>query len=186
MAIPRSSVTLWRHANFLKLWLGQTVSLFGSRITILALPLTAVLMLHASATQMGLLAAVQAVPPLLFGLVLGAWADRARRRPIMIAVNLRRAVVLAMIPVSAMLGMLHLWVLYIVAFVAAALTIAFDVAYSSWARRRLFANSSLKSLSTVAIAPSKRVTNDKIDCECDHAGCDRVKGDGQTGACFGN
>lgn len=52
-----------------------------------------------------------------------------------------------------------------------------------WARRRPFANSLLESLSTVAIAPSKRVTGDKIDCKCDHAGCDGIRGDGPMGAC---
>ncbi len=55
-----------------------------------------------------------------------------------------------------------------------------------WARRHPLANSSLESLSTVAIAPSKRVTGDKIDCECDHAGCDGIRGDGPMGACSGN
>jgi MFS family permease len=131
-AYARSPVTLWNNANFLKLWVGQTVSLFGSRVTVLALPLTAVLTLHASPAQMGLLAALQAAPPLLFGLFVGAWADRTRRRPLMIAADIGRALVLAAIPVCALLGVLHLWVLYLVASVVAALTIAFDVAYSSY------------------------------------------------------
>ena len=69
---------LWHHPDFLKLWTGQTVSLLGSSITLLALPLTAVDALEAGAFQMGLLAMAGRLPFLLFGLPAGVWVDRLR------------------------------------------------------------------------------------------------------------
>ena len=63
---------LWRHADFMKLWAGQTISLLGSSITMLALPLTAVLVLEATPAQMGILEAIGALPSLLLGLFAGA------------------------------------------------------------------------------------------------------------------
>lgn len=98
---------LWRHPDFLKLWAGDTISLFGLHATVLALPLTAVA-LGATAFQMGLLAAAQTAPALLLGLFAGVWVDRLRRRPILIAANLARAALLGSIPLTALLGVLHL------------------------------------------------------------------------------
>lgn len=63
----------------MKFWIGQSVSLVGSQFTLLALPLTAVLTLHASPAQMGLLGAALSAPGLLFGLAAGVWLDRAKR-----------------------------------------------------------------------------------------------------------
>lgn len=62
---------LWRHADFLKRWAAETISVFGSRVTILALPLTAVLLLAATPAQMGLLVAAQTLPFRLIGLLVG-------------------------------------------------------------------------------------------------------------------
>jgi hypothetical protein len=64
--------SLWHHADFVKLWAGQTVSLLGSRVTMLALPLTAVSVLGATPAQMGILEASEALPALLLGLFAGA------------------------------------------------------------------------------------------------------------------
>lgn len=127
-----NSQNLWRHAGFLTLWAGQTVSLFGSRITLLALPLTAVLALHASAAQMGLLAAAGSAPWLIVGLPAGVWVDRLRRRPLMVAADLGRALLLFSVPLAAWLGRLHLEQLYLVQFLVGVLTVVFDVAYQSW------------------------------------------------------
>ena len=113
---------LWRNPNFLRLWAGESVSLIGSRITDLALPLTATLVLHASSIQMGLLGAAGGLPWLLFGLVAGAWADRLPRRRIMLATDLGRAVFLGSIPIVASRGWLRLEHLYVVAFAAGVLT----------------------------------------------------------------
>jgi len=131
--LGRPSFTgLWRHPEFLKLWTGQTVSLFGSQITLLALPLTAIGTLDASPTQMGLLRAASVAPFLLFGLLAGVWVDRIRRRPVLIGADLGRALVLGSIPVAALLGVLCIEQLYAVAFVTGVLTLFFDVAYQAF------------------------------------------------------
>ena len=75
---------LWRHPNFIKLWVGQTISSFGSQITSIALPLTAALTLQATPVQMGILGALRYAPFSLAGLFAGVWVDRVRRRPLLI------------------------------------------------------------------------------------------------------
>src|SRR4051812_15835806 len=79
---------LWQNADFVKLWVGTTVSLIGSQVTGLALPLTAALTLAATPLQMGLLGAVEMLPWALIGLPAGAWVDRLPRRPILIVADL--------------------------------------------------------------------------------------------------
>jgi MFS family permease len=123
---------LWRHPDFLKLWFGESISLVGSQVTLLALPLTAVLVLGAGPLQMGVLGAVQYAPFLLFGLIAGVWVDRVRRRPILVWANLGRAALLGSIPVSAALGLLRIEQLYVVAFASGLLTVFFDVAYQAF------------------------------------------------------
>ncbi len=127
-----TTTTLWRHADFMKLWAGQTVSQFGSMVTRDALPLIGVLVLRASPWQMGLLAAAGSAPVLFIGLLAGAWVDRLRRRPILIAADLGRAVLVASVPVAALLGRLTLVHLYIVAALTGVLTVFFDVAYQAF------------------------------------------------------
>ena len=85
---------LWKHNDFLKLWAGETVSLFGSQITVLALPLVAANTLQASPSEMGMLGFAQYVPWLLVGMFAGVWVDRLRRRPLMIAADLGRGLLL--------------------------------------------------------------------------------------------
>jgi MFS family permease len=128
----RPPTSLWFHLEFLKLWVGQTVSLFGSEVTDLALPLTAVLVLQATPAQMGALGAVEYAPALLVGLVAGVWIDRLRRRPVLLAADLGRALLLASVPAAALLHRLHLAQLYVVGFLAGTLTVCFDVAYQSY------------------------------------------------------
>jgi len=123
---------LWRRPDFLKLWGGRTVSTLGSQIMQVALPLAAVLVLHASPFQMGVLRAVAAMPDFLFGFPAGAWVDRVRRRPLMIGTDLCQAVVVGSVPVAALLGLLHLEQLYVVAFLSGALTLVFDIASQSY------------------------------------------------------
>ncbi len=119
---------LWKDSDFVKLWLGRTVSHFGSGITGIALPLTAVLILGATPTQMGILAALDGVSVLVIGLLAGVWVDRVRRRPLLIATDLGRAVVLSAIPLAALLGVLRIGQLYLVAALAGMLTVIFNVA----------------------------------------------------------
>src|SRR5688572_8902485 len=105
---------LWRHADFLNLWAAETVSQLGTQLTLLALPLAAALTLDASAAQMGLLTAAGSAPVLCFGLAAGVWVDRLRRRPILIAADLGRAALLALIPVLWVLDALRIEALYAV------------------------------------------------------------------------
>src|SRR5260221_13174860 len=102
MAQP--SVRLWRQRNFLLLWCGQSISQVGSQVTIWALPLTAVLVLHASPLQTGFLTAASIAPYVLAGLLSGAWADPVQRRPLMIAAGGARALLLPSVPLAAWSG----------------------------------------------------------------------------------
>src|SRR5215212_8819191 len=108
-------MSLWRDREFVKLWIGQAISQVGSRITRTALPFAAVLVLGAGPLEMGILGGVSAGAILLFGLFAGAWADRIRRRPILIFTDIGRAVVLATVPIAAMRGSLTMTHLYVVA-----------------------------------------------------------------------
>src|SRR5918994_7580476 len=103
---------LWRHPDFLKLWAGQSVSLIGSSVSGLALPLTAVLVLDATPAQMGVVRAAEYLPFLLLGLLAGVWVDRRRRLPILIGADVGRALLLASVPAAAALGVLRLELLY--------------------------------------------------------------------------
>ena len=126
---------LGRNQDFLKLWAGQSVSLFGSQVTRLALPLAAVLTLHAGAAQMGLLGAALLTPYLVFGLFAGVLVDRLRRRPILIAADVGRAALLAVIPVLAISGRLRIEHLYAIGFLFGTLEVFFEVAYQSFVPR---------------------------------------------------
>src|SRR5262245_31077271 len=91
---------LWRHGDFLKLWTGETISQFGTQVSQLAIPLTAILVLDASAFAVASLFTVYFLPFLLFTLPAGVWVDRLRRRPILILTDLGRAAALASIPIA--------------------------------------------------------------------------------------
>jgi Na+/melibiose symporter-like transporter len=123
---------LWRESDFLKLWIGQTVSQMGSWISRIALPLTAVLILGASPFQMGLLSGADAAAVLVFGLFAGAWADRLRKRPILIGADLGRLLVLGTVPLAAAWHSLNMGHLYLVAAASSILTVFFDVSYQAY------------------------------------------------------
>lgn len=127
----RRFVGLWRHSDFMRLWIGQTISQFGSHITREALPLAALLMLAATPSQMGLLAALGSLPPLIFALVAGVWTDRLRRRPILITADLGRCILLLIIPLAALTGHLSIGLLGAVLVLTSTLSVFFDVAYDS-------------------------------------------------------
>jgi MFS family permease len=129
-AEPRRS--LWRHADFMKLWTAETISQLGSQVTLLALPLVAITVLDASAFQVGLLGTVEFAPFVLVGLPAGVWVDRLRRRPVLVAGDLGRALALLSIPLAYELGVLSIGQLYAVGFVTGVLTVFFDVAYQSY------------------------------------------------------
>jgi MFS family permease len=123
---------LWRHPDFIKLWSAQTVSQFGSQITLLALPLAAIDVLHASAFEVAALTTVGFLPFLLVSLPAGVWVDRLRRRPILIAGDFARAALLASVPIVYAFDALTIWQLYAVAFCAGVATVCFDIAYQSY------------------------------------------------------
>ena len=125
-AVP--GAPLRRNGAFVRLWSAATVSVFGSFITRMAIPLTAILVLGAGPADVAVLRSMELVAALLFGFVAGAWVDRLRRRPVMIWADLGRAVVLASVPVAALGGWLTLPHLYVVIAIAAVLTTFFDVA----------------------------------------------------------
>jgi len=137
LAAERPRRLLWlppvlRARDFRRFWAGETVSLFGDQITLLALPLVAVLELHANASQMGYLTAAALVPNLLFSLHAGAWVDRrGRRRQTMIATDFGRAALLVTIPVAYAAGVLTLEQLYVVGFLMGTLSVFFYVSYNA-------------------------------------------------------
>jgi MFS family permease len=132
---PRSRLRvpeLLREMVFRRYWSAHTVSLLGDQITLLALPLVAVLALDANAAEMGYLTAAALLPNLLFALHAGAWVDRfGRRRPLMIACDLGRAALLAAIPISYAFGVLTFPQLAAVAFGLGTLSVVFGVADAS-------------------------------------------------------
>ena len=123
---------LLRHRDFRLLWGGETVSEFGSQVSLLAIPLVAVNTLSATPFQMGALAAASTLAFLVIGLPAGVWVDRLRRRRVMIAADIGRILVLGSIPVAYALGILHLPQLYVVALASGTFTVFFDVAYQSY------------------------------------------------------
>lgn len=128
---------IWRNRDFRLLWVGHTVSMFGSQITTLALPLTAALLLHATPQQMALLQALGYAPATLLGLFAGVWVDRLRRRPIMIAMDLARAGILVTLPLAAALGVLRMEVVYVLAVTLAGLGVFYGLADSALLPRLL-------------------------------------------------
>ena len=124
--------SLWRHADFLKLWTGQTVSELGSVVTRTAVPLVALLVLGAGPTQMALLVVAGSLAVLLVGLFAGAWVDRLPRRPLLIASDALRAVLLLSIPVAYAAGALRMEQLYFVTFLEGCLGVLFSAAYPAY------------------------------------------------------
>jgi MFS family permease len=118
--------------DFRQLFLADTVSQVGTQVTQLALPLVAVLALHASAFEVGLLAAADTAAFLIVGLPAGALVDRLRRRNVMIAGDLARAILLGSVPFAWWMGSLSMPQLYVVGLGTGLATVFFDVAYQSY------------------------------------------------------
>jgi MFS family permease len=124
--------TLWRHRNFLLLWGGQTVSEMGSAVTQLALPLTAVVVLGTGTFGVGLLTSASYLAFALIALPAGAVVDRLAKRRLMIWCDAARIAIIGSVPLTAALGVLTLWQLYLVAITAGVCTVFFDVSYQSY------------------------------------------------------
>jgi MFS family permease len=133
MASPPETepATLWRNRDFLKLWTGESLSLVGSQVTVLAMPIVAYLWLNASVAEMGVLGALARLPMVLF-FVVGVWVDRMRRRPVLIWSDVFRAFMLATVPVLFVMDMLTLWWLYVVVFAMGVAGVLFEIAYRSY------------------------------------------------------
>ncbi|HEY0697650.1 MAG TPA: MFS transporter, partial [Micromonospora sp.] len=126
--IPR----LLRQTAFRRYWSAQTVSLFGDQITVLAVPLLAVLAIGAGPAEMGYLTAASLLPNLFFSLPAGAWVDRyPRRRQVMIIADLGRAGLLLAVPLLWWADALNLPLLWVVSFLTGTLSVLFEVAHSS-------------------------------------------------------
>ncbi|MFL5936635.1 MAG: MFS transporter [Gaiellaceae bacterium] len=131
--VQRPLPPLRRQSAFLRLWASVSVSVFGDQISALAIPLAAVLMLHASATEMGLLTALFWLPHLVFALPVGVWVDARRvKRRVMIVADVGRAALLASIPLAAAFDALSLEQLYVVVFLVGSCAVFFDLSYSSF------------------------------------------------------
>ncbi len=124
--------SLWRHGDFVRLFAAQTVSLVGTQVTVLALPLTAILKLSATPFQVGLIGTLQYLPFLLVTLPAGAILDRLRQLPVMVGTDLARAVLLFTVPLAAWLDHLSLALLYPVAFAVGVLSVFNEVSQQSY------------------------------------------------------
>ncbi|WP_431900744.1 MFS transporter [Nonomuraea sp. bgisy101] len=122
---------VWRNSAFQRLVGADVLSQFGTQVTLVALPLTALLVLNAGPFQLGLLTAAEMAAFLVIGLPAGVWADRMRRRPILVAADAVRALALLSVPLAAFAGVLTLVQLYVVALVIGIGTVFFDVAHMS-------------------------------------------------------
>lgn len=120
------------NADFLRCWFGQGISFLGTQISLIAVPIIAAVTLDASPLALGFLYACGQLPALLFGLVAGAWLDRRKRRPVMIATDLARAVLTLTVPIAAWFGWLSIPLLCVVLFGLGTLTIFFDIADLSY------------------------------------------------------
>ncbi|GAA1964330.1 MFS transporter [Catenulispora subtropica] len=128
---PASS--LWHHPDFLRFWFGETVSLFGSQVSNLAVPLTAIATFHASDAQVGLLRFLQLAPYIGFAMIFGAWADRVRRRHVMIGTNLVRTALVGLVPLLAALHALSMPLLSAIACAVGIASVLFDVSWMPYA-----------------------------------------------------
>jgi len=123
---------LWHNQDFLKFWAGETLSLFGTQVTNLALPLTAVLIFKASAQAVGLLKFLQLAPYLFLALIFGVLVDRGRRKPIMLAANLVRMLLIALVPVLAHYHHLSITGLLVISCAVGIFSVLFDVSWMAF------------------------------------------------------
>jgi MFS family permease len=161
-AEERPAVSLWRQPDFLKFWLGMNVNLLGNHLGSLAYSLTAVVLLQATPTQMGLLGATHAASSFIVGPFAGVLLDRTRRRPVILGSDLALALVAASIPVAYFSGALRIEMLYVVQLLSGGLSILGDVGAMAYLpsvvrRERLTqANSQLQASSSAisVVGPS--------------------------------
>ncbi len=125
--VPTHAATVLANRDFVRLWTGETVSLIGSQITQLALPLVAILTLHATVFQVGVLNATRYAPVMVFSLLAGVWLDQVRRRPVLVVGDLACAVFIGLIPLSSATGVLSIWLLCALAVLVGVGQVFFDI-----------------------------------------------------------
>jgi MFS family permease len=151
-----SRLGLLREHNFRQLWSADLISQLGTRTALLAMPLLAVVTLHATTFETALLTAAGTAGSLLFGLPAGAWLDRMRIRPVLIATDLARTALLLAIPIAALFGLIGMPLLYVIAFAASVCTVFFNIGQMTYVARLLpsdqlvEANTKLASNASVA------------------------------------
>ncbi|MFI7020077.1 MFS transporter [Streptomyces sp. NPDC050164] len=129
---PPAPETLRTQHDFLRLWLGQSISTLGSSVSSVALPLVAVVTLNATAMQVGLLNFAQSLPVLPLSLFIGVLVDRVSRRRLLVLSDIGRGVVVGLIPLLALVDALSMEAMYACVFTLGVLTMVFDVAYMSY------------------------------------------------------
>jgi MFS family permease len=130
--VSQPSSILVRNPDFVRLWTADTISQFGTQVSLIAIPLIGAVVLKVPADQFALLGFFEFLPFILISLPAGVWVDRLRRRPILISGDLIRAASLLTIPIAYQLNALSIWQLYLVGFVNGMATVFFDVAYQSY------------------------------------------------------
>ena len=152
---PRRWLTgLWLDPAFRKLWGSLTIVHFGGQITFLALPLTAALVLNASAFEVGVLTALEALPYPLFGLFAGVLVDRTRKLPVIIAADVGRGLALLAIPVCAWAGVLNMAILYVAGFMVGLLTVIGWPAYQVFMTERVGRENLVEANAKIGVADS--------------------------------
>lgn len=131
---PRFS-PIWKHRDFRRLWLGEAISEIGDSVTGFALPLVAVVTLHVTPGQMGVIRALGSVPTIFVGLIAGAWIDRVSRQRLLIALNFAAAAFVASVPIAHAFGALSLGHLYALALAFGALSPFWQPAWTPSCRR---------------------------------------------------
>jgi MFS family permease len=129
--LDRSS-SLWRNRDFTTFWFGETVSLLGAQVTSLALPLTAIDAFGATEEQVGLLRFLQLVPYIGLAVLFGVWVDRVRRRLVMLAANLVRMLLVALVPLLYWAGVLDMTSLLVIACAIGVASVLFDVSWMAY------------------------------------------------------
>ncbi|MFE6054271.1 MFS transporter [Kitasatospora sp. NPDC056446] len=132
LAQAENSPPLRRNRTFLAVWAGQAVSDVGSQVSTLAIPLVAVLTLHASTFQVGVLRSLAMLAFLLVSLPAGPLVDRWRRRSVLLWCDLLRAAAMTGLLVALMSDLLAMWQLYTVAFVTGTASVVFGIAFDSY------------------------------------------------------
>lgn len=131
---PRPSLGLLRDRDYRLYWTGESISTMGSAVSVVAMPLTAVLVLHAGAFEVGMLQATAWLPSLIVGLPAGAWVERMRKRPVLLAADIVSFALFASVPVAAWAGVLTVWQLVVVAFLGGVAQVFFSAAKSPFVR----------------------------------------------------